>query len=68
MSAVLPPLAVSVPEAARLLSVGRSTIRAMLKDGRLPYTRIVGRKAGHGRIVIAVAELNSLLASPRCLS
>lgn len=45
--------------AAKWLGVSKSTVRLMLKDGRLPYSR-VGR-----RVVIQLADLEALLASTR---
>ena len=44
-------LAVSVTEAARLISVGKSTCYALIEQGRLPAVHI-GK-----RVIIPVAEL-----------
>lgn len=49
-------------DAARWLGVSKTTVRLMLKDGRLPFSR-VGR-----RIVIQLADLQALLASTRSRS
>ena len=55
------PLAVTIAEAAKRLSVSTTTIRAMIADKRLPCTRIVGRSGTRGRIVIRVTDLEALL-------
>jgi excisionase family DNA binding protein len=52
-------LSVSPARAAELLDVSKTTIRLMLRDGRLPFSRI-GR-----RIVIQLDDLKALLASTR---
>jgi excisionase family DNA binding protein len=57
------PLAVTIAEAAKRLSVSTTTIRAMIADKRLPCTRIVGRSGTRGRIVIRVTDLEALLTS-----
>jgi excisionase family DNA binding protein len=49
------PLALSVPEAARLLSVSPRTVRRMLSDGRLAPVR-VGR-----RVLVGVRELEKIV-------
>ena len=46
------PIVVSIAGAARRLSVGVSTIRCMIQDGRLPHTCIVGTNAWFGQIVV----------------
>jgi excisionase family DNA binding protein len=51
------PLAVPIPEAARLGGVGRSTIYAEIAKGNLKI-RKVGR-----RTIIAIEDLRSWLAS-----
>lgn len=51
------PLAVPVPEAARLAGCGRSTLYAEIKSGNLKI-RKVGR-----RTIIAMADLREWLAS-----
>ena len=45
--------------AAKWLGVSKTTVRLMLKDGRLPFSR-VGR-----RIVIQLKDLQELLTSTR---
>jgi len=62
------PLALTLPEAARRLSVSASTIRAMIADGRLPIVRIVGRKGSRGRVLIRTADLDTLLDDMRVMS
>lgn len=58
------PLAVTIAEAAKRLSVSTTTtIRAMIADKRLPCTRIVGRSGTRRRIVIRVTDLEALLTS-----
>jgi excisionase family DNA binding protein len=51
------PLAVPIPEAARLAAVGRSTIYAEIAKGNLKI-RKVGR-----RTIIAMSDLRAWLAS-----
>lgn len=55
------PLALTIPEAAKQLSVSVSTIRAMIADGRLKCARIIGRKGTRGRVVIRTPDLDALL-------
>lgn len=54
------PLNVAIPEAARLLGVGRSTAYGMLKSGQLRSVQI-----GTRRLVTmaSIRELNDALAS-----
>jgi len=59
------PLALTVAEAARRLSVSVSTIRAMIADKRLPCVRLVGRKGSRGRVLVRTADLDALLRDPR---
>lgn len=40
MQRALPPMLLSIPDAARSLGVSRSTLRRRLEDGSLPYVRI----------------------------
>ncbi len=49
----------SPADAAEWLRVSKSTVRLMLKDGRLPYSRC-GR-----RIIIRLPDLEALLDSTR---
>jgi excisionase family DNA binding protein len=58
---MLEPLAVTITEAAKSLSVSPSTVRAMIADKRLPFVRVVGRKGSRGRIVIRVDDLAAVL-------
>jgi len=58
------PLALTVAEAARRLSVSVSTIRAMIADKRLPCVRLVGRKGSRGRVLVRTADLDALLRDP----
>lgn len=51
------PLAVSIPEASRMSSCGRSTIYAEIKSGNLKIMK-VGR-----RTIIALDDLRSWLAT-----
>ncbi len=55
------PLALTLKEAARRLSVSVSTIRAMIADGRLPIVRLVGRKGSRGRVLVRTADLDALV-------
>jgi excisionase family DNA binding protein len=56
----LEPLNVSIPEAARLLAIGRSTAYELLKSGQLRSVSI-----GTRRLVTmaSIRELNDALAS-----
>jgi hypothetical protein len=56
----LPKLAVPIPEACRILSIGETLLREQMADGRLPFSRI-GKKGKRGRILIRVADLERLL-------
>ncbi len=56
------PLAVTIADAAKRLSVSPSTIRAMIADKRLRAVHIVGRSGTRGRVVIRVADLEALLS------
>ena len=58
------PLALTVAEAARRLSVSVSTIRAMIADKRLPCVRLVGRKGSRGRVLVRTADVDALLCAP----
>ena len=53
-----PPLAVSVVEAARLLSISARTVRAWIRSGRLRGVRL-GR-----RVLLNYAELQRLIDAP----
>jgi excisionase family DNA binding protein len=53
------PLAVSVPEAARLLGLSRSTTYAAVKRGDIPSVRI------GGRIVVPLRRLEELINPER---
>jgi excisionase family DNA binding protein len=55
------PIAVSIAGAAKRLGVGKSTIRVMIQDGRLPHTRIVGRGGERGTIRIKLVDVDALL-------
>jgi excisionase family DNA binding protein len=57
------PLAVSVEEAARRLSVSSATIGHMIEDKRLIASRLIGRAGKRGRVVVHVASLVKLLKS-----
>jgi len=60
------PLAVSIIEACQRLGVGETTLRALLDNGRLPFSRIPGANPeGRGRVLIKVADLNALLDATR---
>ena len=66
MSAVdtIEPLAVSITEACQRLGVGETTLRALLDDGRLPFSRIPGANPkGRGRVLIRVSDLDKLLTA-----
>lgn len=52
------PLAVSVNEACRMTSLGRTKLYAMMSTGELPY-----RKIG-SRTIILTADINKLLNFP----
>jgi excisionase family DNA binding protein len=58
------PLAVSVEEAARRLSVSPATIGHMIDDKRLTASRIIGRAGKRGRVV-HVEALAKLLKETR---
>jgi hypothetical protein len=58
----LPKLAVPIPEACRMLSIGETLLREQMADGRLPFSRIVRKGKKRGRILIRVADLEELLA------
>jgi excisionase family DNA binding protein len=59
------PLAVSVEEAARRLSVSPATIGHMIDDKRLTASRIIGRAGKRGRVVVHVEALAKLLIETR---
>ena len=64
MPAVEPiePLAVSISEACQRIGVGETTLRALLENGRLRFSRIPGANPdGRGRVLIKVADLAALL-------
>lgn len=52
------PLGVSVNEACRMTSLGRTKLYAMMSTGELPY-----RKIG-SRTIILTADINKLLSLP----
>ena len=55
-------IAVSIAGAAKRLGVGKSTIRCMIQDGRLPHTRLIGRVGERGTIRIKLSDVDALLA------
>lgn len=57
----LPKLSVTIPEACRMLGIGKTLLREQMADGRLPFSRI-GQKRKRGRILIKVADLEKLLS------
>jgi excisionase family DNA binding protein len=64
MSAIQPlePLAVSISEACQRIGIGETTLRALLDNGRLPFSRVPGgNPEGRGRILIRVRDLDKLL-------
>ncbi len=52
------PLAVSVPEAARLLGLSRSTTYTAVKNGDIPSVRV------GGRILVPMNRLLALIEGP----
>ena len=56
------PLALTIPEAARRLSVSVSTIRELIRSKRLPFVRIVGRAGSRGRVLVRTADLDALIS------
>jgi excisionase family DNA binding protein len=58
-------IAVSIAGAAKRLGVGKSTIRCMVADGRLPHTRLIGRVGDRGTIRIKLADVDALLEIDR---
>lgn len=56
------PLAVSIPEAARLLSVSTTTIRRMIADGQLRGVPIGKPDAAQRALRIPYSDLEDLLA------
>jgi excisionase family DNA binding protein len=68
MSAIEPiePLSVSISESCQRLGVGETTLRALLDNGRLPFSRVPGANPdSRGRVLIKVADLNALLDATR---
>lgn len=60
------PLAVSISEACQRLGVGETTLRALLDNGRLPFSRVPGANPdSRGRVLIKVADLAALLDATR---
>ena len=51
----MPPLAISVPEAARLLGLSRSTTYQAVKRGDIPSVRI------GGRVLVPLRRLEELI-------
>lgn len=51
------PIAVSVNEAARLLSVSRSTMRNLLKEGAIRYRKI----SANERTLVSVESLHKFM-------
>jgi excisionase family DNA binding protein len=62
------PVTLSIPEACDRIGVGETTLRAMMSDGRLPFSRIVGATGSRGRVIIKVADVDALLDSTRVQS
>jgi hypothetical protein len=60
-TSTLPKLAVPIPEACRMLSIGETLLREQMADGRLPFSRIVRKGKKRGRTLIKVADLEKLL-------
>jgi len=52
------PLSVSVPEAARLLGLSRSSTYAAVKRGEIPSVRV------GGRVLIPMSRLHDLIDPP----
>lgn len=58
------PLAVSIAEACQRIGVGETTLRALLDNGRLPFSRVPGANPdSRGRILIRVRDLDKLLTA-----
>jgi excisionase family DNA binding protein len=66
MPDLIQPLAVSIEQACQCLGVGETTLRALLDNGRLPFSRVPGANPeGRGRVLIKVSDLNALLDATR---
>jgi excisionase family DNA binding protein len=66
MPELIQPLAVSIEQACQCLGVGETTLRALLDNGRLPFSRVPGANPeGRGRVLIKVSDLNALLDATR---
>lgn len=54
------PVSVSIPEAARLLSVGEDKVRQLLRDGRIRRADLGDNDTPGSRVVIATLSLFEL--------
>ena len=64
MPDLIQPLAVSIEQACQCLGVGETTLRALLDNGRLPFSRVPGTNPdSRGRILIRVRDLDKLLTA-----
>ena len=56
---------ITVRQALALIPIGRSTLYALLDSGQLPHYRVSAAGSRRGRILIARADLEALLAGAR---
>jgi excisionase family DNA binding protein len=55
----------TVPQALRLLPIGRSTLHALVESGQLPHYRVSAAGGGRGRILIDRRDLEAFVAKSR---
>src|SRR5258708_20362699 len=66
MPDLIQPLAVSIEQTCQCLGVGETTLRALLDNGRLPFSRVPGANPEcRGRVLINVSDLHAFLGSTR---
>jgi hypothetical protein len=54
---------VSIAQALELVPFGETTLRALMDDGRLPFSRISALPGKRGRVAIRVSDIDKLLTA-----
>jgi excisionase family DNA binding protein len=55
----------SVPQALKLVPVGRATLYRLIEDGQIPCYRVGALGSRRGRVLVARADLEAYLARAR---
>ena len=55
----------TVPQALKILPVGRSTLYQLIDEGRLPAFRVTTARGGRGRVLVHRRDLEAFLEGAR---